>query len=220
MHYLFRIIEDAQAPHLPVYAIVGLIASLLVILKYLKYPKLFAVSAILLQIVMMYWYIKANLIISIGLPLYHCRIILWAVSIGLLFNLRSQLLVWFSLLGVPASLAVLIISDMHHYQFPHITNIYYWLSHSLIFLICMHYLQRYYVKLNWQRIVTNTLILHLLIQIANVIFKANYAYLMKLPLINYPILNTMSFVIMTIGISLVVILMNLLVEKTSIMKQW
>lgn len=220
MHYLFRIIEDTQAPHLPVYAIVGLIISLLIILKYLKYPKLFAVSAILLQIVMMYWYIKADLIISIGLPLYHCRIILWAVSIGLLFNIHSQLFVWLSLLGVPASLIVLVISDMHPYQFPHITNCYYWLSHSLIFLTCMHYLQRYYVKLNWQRIVTYTLILHLLIQITNLTFNANYAYLMKLPLINHPILNTMSFMIMTIGISLIVLLMNLLVEKTSIIKKW
>lgn len=212
--YFFRVVEDAKAPNIPMLFVVLYILSLVLIARHLKKPKLFAVIAIVLQVVILFWYNFAGIILHIGLPLYHCRVVIWLVSLGILFNKKSKILVWLSLLGIPASIMVLLMRDMHLYQFPHITNFYYFLGHGMIFLICVCYLDYYYESISIKEISLYTVVLHLIINGANIIFKANYAYLTKLPLINNDLLNNFSFLIITLMIIFMAISMREIVENT------
>jgi len=184
--YFFRTVEDAAAPKIPIWFLAGLLLVLLLLAAYVKAPKLYAVIAIGLQITILCWYGLSHILIPDGLPLYHCRISLWVVSIGILFNIRSKFILWLSYLGIAMSLMVLLMRDMDPYSFPHITNFYYFLGHGAIFLISASYIERYEEKLSVKQSLVYALLLHTAVLGIDILLNSNYAYLRKLPIINSP----------------------------------
>lgn len=212
--YFFRFIEDPAAPRVPVLTLVLFMIALFLIARNMKRPKTFAGIAIGLQTVMLIWYFKAGLLLIDGLPLYHCRIAIWVVSIGLLLDKKSKFIVWISILSVPASLLVLLVRDMDHFAFPHITNFYYFLGHGMIFLIAISYIDFYYADLTFKDTAFYTLSVHISVYFINILFGSNYAYVTKVPFIGDKIPSWLSFTIITMVIIGMVTTMQKILEGT------
>lgn len=211
--YFFRVVEDGVAPNIPLVIVIVLIVGLFLLIRYVDRPKLYALSGIALQLAMLAWYWKAETLLQDGLPLYHCRIIIWIIGIGLLFNIQSKLITWTSILGVAFALPVLLIRDMNPYAFPHITGFYYILGHSAIFLMAVSYLRHYYVELASSTIISYTIGLHLFIQLINLLLGSNYAYLRGLPLIDNPDINRYAFYIMSVVVIVVGLIINQMINR-------
>lgn len=209
----FRIVEDKNAQDISIIFIILFIIGLIVLSRNVKELKYLALTSIFFQIIIMIWYEKAGILWSIGLPLYHCRIIIWSMSLAVLFKLKDEFFVWLSLIGTPFSVIVLLMRDMHSYKFPHITNIYYFASHALIFLLCVGYLKQDYRRLHLLKILMYALTLNAVIQMANNLFGANYGYLEHLPLINSTQMDKFAFFIVTGILVSVVIFMQMIWEK-------
>lgn len=210
--YFFRCAEDAKAPSVPVWLLVVFLLALVLMARYVKAPKTYAVVAICLQLAILSWYVCSNLLWNDGLPLYHCRISLWAISIGLLFNIRGKFILWLSYLGIATSLMVLLMRDMNAYSFPHITNFYYFFGHGVIFLIAVAYIEKYEEKLSIKESVIYALILHAVVYVINICLHSNYSYLCRLPIINSPAADKFSFVIVTVIVVAIVFLTQKIVE--------
>lgn len=213
-HFL-RSKPDACAPGISGTFIIIFIIALFLIARYVKAPKLYAVLGISLQIMILAWYIKSGILLKDGLPLYHCRISLWVISIGILLQIRSKFIVWMSMLGIPSSLLVLIMRDMDPFMFPHITNLYYFLGHGVIFLISISYIDFYYERLNVREIAAYALGLHIFIYFIDVFLRANYAYLIELPIIKTEMFNRFSFFIVTLLVISIVTTMKTILETTA-----
>ncbi len=214
--YFIRTVPDSFPPRIPETFILVFIAALVLTARYVKTPRLFAVLGICLQLAVLTWFAYAGTLVTDGLPLYHCRISLWVISIGILFGIRSKFIVWISMLGITSSLLVLLMRDMDPFAYPHITNFYYFLGHGIIFLIAVSYLDFYYVRLKIAEIGLYTLGLHILIYFADAVLGANYAYLMKLPLINVYVFNRFSFLIVTLLIIAIVSTTKTVLETTAV----
>ncbi|MGX7106512.1 TMEM164 family acyltransferase [Hutsoniella sourekii] len=208
LHYFFRVVEDSQGPRVPLFIVMVFIGGLLLLVRYFNFAKLYACIGLLLQLTILCWYFKAGRLLSEGLPLYHCRIMLWLLSLGLLLEVRSRLIVWVSILGITFSLPVLLIRDMDAYAFPHITGFYYFLGHGMIFLMAISYLRRFYVHLRIENIMMYSIGCNLFIQLFNELLGANYGYLQTLPLLGNDVSNHYAFVI----VSLVIILLSIVVN--------
>lgn len=210
--YFFRTVEDAAAPKIPVWFIVVFTLALVLLAAYVKAPKLYAVIAIGFQTTILCWYGLSHILIPDGLPLYHCRISLWVVSIGILFNIRSKFILWLSYLGIAMSLMVLLMRDMDPYSFPHITNFYYFLGHGAIFLISASYIEKYEEKLSVKQSLVYALLLHTAVLGIDILLNSNYAYLRKLPIINSPTADKFAFFIVTVVVVATVFLTQKIVE--------
>lgn len=217
-NHFIRTTQDLKAPNINLVFVLAFIVFLVFIARNIKAPRFYAASAIIFQIIMMIWYQYAGIFGEFGLPLYHCRIAVWALSIGILFKIKSPVLVLFALLGIPASLIVLLMRDMHTFAFPHITNFYYLIVHGLIFLISVNYLDYFRVELSKKKILKYTFITHIMIYIVDILLNANYGYLVQLPLIDNEILNKFSFLIVTVIIFCFVCIMNVIMKQDKVKK--
>lgn len=211
--YFFRVMEDGVAPNIPLVFMIALIVGLFLLIRYVDRPKLYGLFGLSLQLVMLAWYWKAETLIQDGLPLYHCRIIIWIIGFGLLLNIQSKLITWASILGIAFALPVLLIRDMNPYKFPHITGFYYILGHSAIFLMAVSYLRHYYVKVGSAEIISYTMGLHLFIQLINLLLGSNYAYLRVLPLIDDSGINHYAFYIMSVVVIGVGLTINQMINR-------
>ncbi len=212
--YFFRTVEETAAPKIPGLFIGLFILALFLISRYVKMPKLFAYGAIFLQVVILSWYLYSGNLLMEGLPLYHCRISIWVIGLGIIFEKKSKFITWISLVAMPCSILVLMMRDMDMFAFPHITNYYYFLGHGFIFLIAASYLDLYFEKNNFKDICIYSLSLHLGIYFVNVFLHTNYAYIMKLPLVTSPILNDFSFLVITLSMVAIVTTMQIILEAT------
>ena len=208
--------QDSFPPRIPETFIFVFIAALFLIARYVKTPRVFAVLGISLQVMILVWFAYAGTLIDEGLPLYHCRISLWVISVGILFKIRSKFIVWMSLLGIPSALLVLVMRDMDPFAYPHITNFYYFLGHGVIFLIAVSYIDFYYVRLRIKEIAIYALGLHSFIYFVDLILSTNYAYLIKLPLIDVYVFNKFSFWVVTLIVIAIVSTMQTIVETTDV----
>ena len=84
------------------------------------------------QIILYIWQIKSgHFSWDMSLPLYHCRIAVWMLIIGVGFNIRKMKLIgiyWGSL----GSVMALILTDLYNFKFPHYTNFQFFLVHILM----------------------------------------------------------------------------------------
>lgn len=198
--YFFRAVEDAAAPEVSIRFLAAFLLVLMLLAAYVKAPKVYALVAISLQTAILFWYGYSKILLPDGLPLYHCRISLWVISMGILFEKRSKFILWLSYLGIAMSLAVLLMRDMNRYAFPHITNFYYFLGHGAIFLISVSYIEKCEERLSVRQSLIYALVLHGPILLVDIFLNSNYAYLRRLPLINSSEVNKYSFFIVTLTV--------------------
>lgn len=91
------------------------------------------VSALLVdQIIFFSWMILGKSFnVQLNLPLYHCRIAVWFLIFGVLFNRRRLAVIgmWF---GIAGSLIAMILIDLYQYRWPHYTNFQFFWIHILL----------------------------------------------------------------------------------------
>ena len=88
---------------------------------------------LLMQQLMLYsWYLSTDYrVLSEGLPLYHCRVSIIMLSVGLIFR-RELLIKLGSYWGIMGSVGALIYVGLDPFLFPHVTQLSYFTGHFLL----------------------------------------------------------------------------------------
>lgn len=209
---LFFGLEKTEAPQLPIEGRVLLLLLVGVIClsaaRYYQnktYQKFFQLLQILQLLALYGWYWSHAFPLSESLPLYHCRLAMFAV---LFLPNKSIYKRYFALLGVFGSIAAFVDPIFDPYAFPHITILSFILGHfallgnSLNYLLAGEAVQ----PLNWQKIMSMTFVLNAFLLFVDQVLQANYGFLDQPPLIGNhgPLLNFLLVsVLLTLAISLV-----------------
>lgn len=178
----------------------------------------FLIGSILLmqQIILYSWYFASNYnILTEGLPLYHCRVAILALALGLLFKINIFLRVgtyW----GIFGSIGALLLPGLDPFAFPHITNFSYFVGHLFLLWgsIYMIFVKKIgFTKVDLKNILIFTNIYHLIVFKLNNKIGSNYAYLSEPPFkISYP-LNSYFYAFLVIMIFNTVLLLEYLFLK-------
>lgn len=222
---LFFGLEKTEPPHLSLLWRLLLLASIWLIIyvsqKYYqnRYYQLCFKILQALQLMMIYsWYWGNAFPLSESLPLYHCRLAMFAV---LFLPDKSIYKQYFALLGVFGTVAAFVYPVFDPYPFPHITILSLILGHMALFGNSLNYLFQHFEinLLPWTRIVQISFTFNALLVVVNYVLRADYGFLRNPPLLgdqgmlgNYLAVS----VVLTLGISLVsMIFKKIVVEKTS-----
>ena len=117
-----------------------------------------------------------------SLPIYHCRLAMWAL---LLLPDQNKFKQYFALMGLSGAILTFAYPVMDHYAFPHITAFNFILSHILLFANSFIYLYRSYdgKRLSIQQITVYTFVLNAFLLLANQLTGGNYGLLRFTPFI-------------------------------------
>jgi hypothetical integral membrane protein (TIGR02206 family) len=172
--------------------------------------ELFTGSILILQQLFLYssHFIGKYNTLTEGLPLYHCRIAIIFIGIGLIFNKNTIIRIG-SYWGIFGSISALLFPGLDPFAFPHITQFSFFIGHLFLLWGSVYLLSVKKIgmsKLDFKNVVIFTNTYHLLMFIINNIIGSNYGY-MSLPPINIgtklnPLLYA-SLVIITFNIILV-----------------
>lgn len=208
--------------HLTVFSITMIISYL--ISKYKlnaeSFIKLFLLTTLCSHMLLYAWYYMNPLetIFEKGLPFYTCRMTLYLLIAGILFDKKSclKLGVYWGFFG---GLAGLVFPTMFKYPFPHIQTITVFMLHSSIFITGTYYLFVKKIGMNKQDLKNCsicTLIFLIFVTIFNIIVGSNYSATTRMPahLINFGINVPTSFCSIAVisGYLLVIFLLYLLVN--------
>lgn len=150
------------------------------------------------------WYITNNYnVLSQGLPLYHCRIAILFLSIGLLLNVKVMIKIggyW----GIIGAIFALLIPGPDPFIFPHITIISYFVGHMFllwgsIYVLFVKHIGMNKIDLNIVIVFTN--IYCIAMYIFNYIVGSNYGYMNASPISIGNNLNQLIYGIIVILIS-------------------
>ena len=143
--------------------------------------ELFIGSTLIIQQVILYtWYFisKYNLLKE-GLPLFHCRIAIIFVGIGLIFN-RKPLMKIGSYWGIFGSISALLLPGIDPFSFPHITQFSYFIGHLFLLWGSIYLLRVKKIgmsEIDLKNLLLFTTAYHLLMLMINTILNSNYAYM-------------------------------------------
>lgn len=164
------------------------------------------------QLVALYaWYWCNALPLSESLPLYHCRIAMFAV---LFLPDRSVYKQYFALLGTFGSLVAIIHPIFDPYPFPHITILSFIIGHLALLGNSLNYLFNHFNsnRLSWQGIVSITVSLNSVLWFANQILRANYGFLEQPPIVgNHGFF--VNFIIISLVLSLAISAFSMLLKR-------
>ncbi|WP_343101547.1 TIGR02206 family membrane protein [Romboutsia sp. MSSM.1001216sp_RTP31141st1_G3_RTP31141_220114] len=161
----------------------------LLIIKSKKESRLFEVftgSILLVQQLTLYlWYFVGNYnFIREGLPLFHCRIAILMLAIGLIFK-KDFICKMGSYWGMFGSISALIFLGLDPFLFPHITQFSYFIGHILLLWGSVYLL---FVKKigmskdDFKKILITTNLYHIVIFFVDRTINANYAYMKSSPI--------------------------------------
>lgn len=186
--------------------IVAFLGSVIIV-KSKKESRLFEIfigSILLVQQLTLYtWYIGGNYhFLKEGLPLFHCRIAIIMLIIGLIFK-NDFMTKMGSYWGVFGSTSALIFPGLDPFAFPHITQISYFIGHILLLWGSVYLLFVKNIgmsKIEFKKVLIITNIYHITIFVLNNIIGSNYAYMKSSPIGIGNSLNPFlyGFVVMTI----------------------
>ncbi|GAB7231477.1 TMEM164 family acyltransferase [Facklamia hominis] len=211
--YFFRIIEDNHPSQVPLVVVLLFIVICYLLARVDYLVKLYALFALFLQCMILFWYQGSGRLLADGLPLYHCRLIIWILGVGLLLGQHNKFMSWISLMGLPFSVGALLIRDMDPYLFPHVTFVYYFLGHGMILILSLIYLRNDYCSPSYKEISAYTLLLHTFIQGINIFLQTDYAYLRQLPFISEATFTHSSFLIVSLVVLTVSWIMKFLQDR-------
>lgn len=208
---IFFEVEKSQAPHLSLGShlflviVAGLVAYLAV--KHYRdkpYQRAFQLLQGLQLILLYSWYWGNAFPLAESLPLYHCRLAMFAL---LLLPDKSPYKQYFALLGVFGSLAAFVYPVFDAYPFPHITILSFIFGHLALLGNSLIYLLRNFDsrRLSWQQITGITFVFDAFLILVNELTHGSYGFLREPPLIgNHGIL--LNFVLVSALLSLAITL--------------
>lgn len=128
------------------------------------------------------WYWATATPLAESLPLYHCRMAMFAV---LLLADKSPLKQYFALLGVFGALSAFVYPVMDPFHFPHVTIFSFFAGHYALLGNALIYLfQHYdYQRLPYAKIGLYTLVLNALLVAVNLVTGGDYGFLTNPPLV-------------------------------------
>ena len=162
------------------------------------------------QIALYSWYFIRNFNpIKEGLPLYHCRVAIIFLGLGLIFK-NKHLTKLGSYLGIFGSISALLFPAMDPFKFPHITQFSFFIGHLFllwgsIYSLSVKKIGMSKLDLNSSLVFIN--IYHVLMYIINNSIHSNYGYMstppfpigVHLPHLLYGLLVIIMFNIIFIG---------------------
>ena len=188
MHHFFTT-ESTVPPVIPLlwYGVMVLLIVMAVwaSLRYYQneqFRKIFRNLQIFQLICLYIWYFAFQLPWSNSLPLYHCRLAMFAV---LLLPDRWKSKQFFALMGVSGAIFALGYPVFDPYTFPHITSFSFLLGHYCLLVNSLIYLLRYYDSrlLKNREIVLYTFVLDLFLVGVNQVTGGNYGLMARPPII-------------------------------------
>ena len=186
-HFITR--TQTTPPPIPIFwygVMIGLLAlSIYASLTYYKNPKFVRIFKWIqiAQLLALYtWYIGFSIPFSNSLPLYHCRLAMFAV---LLLPDRWKSKQFFALMGVSGAIFALGYPVFDPYTFPHITSFSFLLGHYCLLVNSLIYLLRCYDSslLKNREIVLYTFVLDLFLVGVNQVTGGNYGLMARPPII-------------------------------------
>lgn len=145
--------------------------------------KLFWTCLLTGQLALIYaWFCWAKVPLSELLPLYHCRIAMFAI----LFLPRGILKDYFSLLGFSGGILAVAYPVIYAYPLFHVTNVFFYVGHYALLALCLlHILQSEGIgKLTLKQIAIITFGLNAFLVVVNQLTGGNYGFLSLTPLLN------------------------------------
>ena len=163
-----------------------LLLSIYASIKYHKNPSFVKSMKILqlCQLAILYsWYVGFQLPLANSLPLYHCRLAMFAV-VFLPDKWPSKQ--YFALLGASGAVFALGYPVFDPYDFPHITSFSFLIGHYALLVNSLIYLMNYYDKTQLKKymIVLYTFVLDAFLVGVNQVTGGNYGLLKSPPFIN------------------------------------
>ena len=188
-----------------------LLLSVYASIKYHKNPSFIKSMKILqlCQLAILYsWYVGFQLPLANSLPLYHCRLAMFAV-VFLPDKWRSKQ--YFALLGASGAVFALGYPVFDPYDFPHITSFSFLIGHYALLVNSLIYLMNHYDKtlLKKYMIVAYTFGLNLFLVGVNQVTGGNYGLLKSPPFIpNAPL--WIKYLLVSVILSLALVLFDIL----------
>lgn len=185
----FLTTTQTHPPQIPLpYYLLMLLA--MVLLSYLSWRwyknKIWRWTFLTIQAIQLFalytWYLWQGFPLYISLPLYHCRMAMFAV----LLLKNSRIKSYFAIMGVVGTYCALIYPVFDPYEFPHITGFSFLIGHYALLVNSLNYLLRTYKThpISKNMIVTLTLLLNLGLVVVNHFVNGNYGLLRHTPFIS------------------------------------
>ncbi len=217
MHHFFTT-ESTAPPVIPLlwYGVMVLLILMAVwaSLRYYQneqFRKIFRNLQIFQLICLYIWYFAFQLPWSNSLPLYHCRLAMFAV---LLLPDRWKSKQFFALMGVSGAIFALGYPVFDPYTFPHITSFSFLLGHYCLLVNSLIYLMNHYDKslLKKYMIIVYTFGLNLFLVGVNQVTGGNYGLLKSPPFIpDAPL--WIKYLLVSVILSLALVLFDILFKK-------
>lgn len=151
-----------------------------------------------------------------GLPLYHCRIAIIFIGIGMIFN-KEMLMKIGSYLGIFGSISALLFPGLDPFAFPHITQFSYFIGHLFLLWGAVYLLSVKNVgmsKLDLKNVVIFTNSYHVLMFVLNNMISSNYGYMSSPPINIGAKLNPLLYGLIVIVIfNIILFLEYILINK-------
>lgn len=166
----------------------------------------------LLQLALLYgWYVATAAPLTESLPLYHCRMAMFAI---LLLPDKAPLKQYFALLGVFGTLAAFVHPVMDPFDFPHVTIFSFFGGHYALLGNALIYLFRAYdyQRLPYKQIALYTFVLNGFLVIINLITGGDYGFLANPPLVgNHGLVG--NYLIVSVLLTLAIGLMSYAIQR-------
>ena len=215
-HFITR--TQTTPPPIPIFwygVMIGLLAlSIYGSLTYYKNPKfvrLFKWIQIAQLLALYTWYIGFSIPFSNSLPLYHCRLAMFAV---VFLPDKWKTKQYFALMGSSGAVFALGYPVFDPYDFPHITSFSFLIGHYALLVNSLVYLMNHYDKtlLKKYRIIAYTFVLNLFLVGVNQVTGGNYGLLNTTPFIpDAPI--WIKYLLASIILSSALVLFDILFKK-------
>lgn len=214
----FLTTTQTQPPTITVFWFVVMMLTLLglaiLTVKYREYPfyNLLFKGIQIIQLVGLYaWYIGFQLPVANSLPVYHCRLAMFAL---VLLPDRWPAKQYFALMGVSGAIFALGYPVLDPYDFPHITGYSFLIGHYALFVNGLSYLLRQYDSrlLSFWRIVVYTSLLNAVLVGINQVTGGNYGLLRDTPLIG-PQPLVVKYLAVTLVLTLALLLFDVIFKK-------
>lgn len=151
-----------------------------------KLFELFVGITLLIQQTTLYiWYFKGNYhFLQEGLPLFHCRIAIILISVGMIFK-REFMMKMGSYWGIFGSTLALLFPGLDPFVFPHMTQFSYFIGHIFLFWGSIYLLTVKKIGMNkndFKNVIVLTNLYHIVIFNINNLINSNYAYMKSSPI--------------------------------------
>lgn len=203
------------------------IVSILILMKKIENRKMelfIGIILILQQIILYSWYFMSEIdLFKEGLPLYHCRIAIICIGLGLIFN-KEYIMKIGSYLGIFGSIAALLFPGLDPFIFPHITQFSYFIGHLFLLWGSIYLL---FIKnigmsaVDFKNTVIFINIFHIMMVILNKYLGSNYAYISSSPINIGKSLNQIVYTILVMMIfNLVLFLEYIFINKNLALQKY